>query len=635
MTRRPLELGIALVVVTSLIAVAFLWQTLTPRFDVVAVDPQVSPDRESPSEAFGPPQQTTLAHIASSTQAALTHAADPNEDWLPERFSASVAAQLDLLSDRIQRREWRNDQALVTLTSHNFRSDDLRPKGLATSLQDDNVGMEIRRVTPGQNNSSGIHTSLFDALQSLWKPFPGSSWVVHFKVVRVELSDHEVAADVHFHATNRVPQKHAPTGLIQQNALWRTSWTRPSDSSPPKLRRLAVEPASFEEIVATHTETLLSDCTASALQFDDQEASSNLSQLLLTSHARWTQRIESAFGMDVGAFHGLALGDADGDGLEDVYLCMPGGLPNCLLRQNADGTVTNIAAATGLDILDFTRHALFIDLDNDGDQDLPMLVNGALAIFENRAGVYHRGPTYTLQASAYSISAADIDNDRLLDLHVTGRDPKRSDGARSLLGHPVPYHDATNGGTDAMFRNQGQLRFHDVTEEVGLVDRRFSQAASWEDYDNDGDLDLYVANDFGRNALYQNTGGRFRDVAKEAGVEDLAAGMSVSWADYNRDGQMDLYVSNMFSSAGNRVAYQRNFLSNASPQVRSQFQRHARGNTLFLNTGDGSFRDTSLQTAVTMGRWAWASAFCDLNNDGWQDILVTNGFVTNESTTDL
>ncbi len=86
-------------------------------------------------------------------------------------------------------------------------------------------------------------------------------------------------------------------------------------------------------------------------------------------------------------------------------------------------------------------------------------------------------------------------------------------------------------------------------------------AASWEDYDQDGDLDLYVANDFGRNNLYRNDDGQFVDVAAEAGVEDISAGMSVSWGDYNNDGQADLYVGNMFSSAGNRVTYQRQFSS--------------------------------------------------------------------------
>ena len=176
-----------------------------------------------------------------------------------------------------------------------------------------------------------------------------------------------------------------------------------------------------------------------------------------------------------------------------------------------------------------------------------------------------------------------------------------------------------------------------MTDETGLDQNnsRFSFEAVWEDYDNDGDLDLYVANDFGRNNLYRNEGGHFDDVAAEAGVEDVASGMSVTWGDYNRDGWMDVYVSNMFSAAGNRVAFHRRFKQQRSDQATADSQRMARGNTLFVNCGDGTFSDLSEEAAVTMGRWAWASKFADLNNDGWQDLVVTNGYITNDDSGDL
>ena len=110
--------------------------------------------------------------------------------------------------------------------------------------------------------------------------------------------------------------------------------------------------------------------------------------------------------------------------------------------------------------------------------------------------------------------------------------------------------------------------------------------------------------------------------------------MSVTWADYNRDGLMDLYVSNMFSSAGNRIAYQRQFKAGVDDATLSQYQRHARGNTLFANRGDG-FDDVSVPAGVTMGRWAWSSNFLDINNDGGDDLFVANGFITNPLVDDL
>jgi hypothetical protein len=163
-------------------------------------------------------------------------------------------------------------------------------------------------------------------------------------------------------------------------------------------------------------------------------------------------------------------------------------------------------------------------------------------------------------------------------------------------------------------------------------------AAAWEDFDNDGDLDVYVANDFGRNNLYRNDHGRFVDTAAAASVEDHGSGMSVAWGDVDRDGRFDLYVGNMFSAAGNRVTYQRRFTGGRSTDAVEQLRRMARGNTLFMNRTDAkeaAFVDESIEAAVWLGRWAWASQFADLNNDGWPDLVVANGYVTNDDKDDL
>jgi hypothetical protein len=224
-----------------------------------------------------------------------------------------------------------------------------------------------------------------------------------------------------------------------------------------------------------------------------------------------------------------------------------------------------------------------------------------------------------------------------VDVYVCGYNPSAARLRQGAMGEPLPFHDANNGGRNTLWRNDGNWLFSDVTSDVGLDQNntRFSFAASWEDFDNDGDIDLYVANDYGRNNLYRNEGARFADIAPQAGVEDTSAGMSVSWADCNRDGRMDIYVSNMFSGAGSRITYQRQFQDGVEENVRQQFQRMARGNTLFLGQPDGGFHDLSEELRVTMGRWAWGSRFADINNDGWEDILVVNGFITSTDTDDL
>ena len=168
--------------------------------------------------------------------------------------------------------------------------------------------------------------------------------------------------------------------------------------------------------------------------------------------------------------------------------------------------------------------------------------------------------------------------------------------------------------------------------------RRFSLAASWEDFDNDGDQDLYVANDFGRNNLYVNEGGHFRDLAAQASAEDQASGMSVAWGDFGHDGTMDLYVGNMFSMAGNRISNQQRFSEQHDSKTTSLLQRMARGNSLLENHSRpdaARFVDVSIPMNVTMGRWSWASPFVDLNADGWLDIVVANGYLTNPKLNDL
>jgi hypothetical protein len=365
---------------------------------------------------------------------------------------------------------------------------------------------------------------------------------------------------------------------------------------------------------------------------------------LLFGQDHWMARIEMGMGIDVAGWQGVAIADVDGDGLEDIYVSQPGGLPNRLFLHRPDGTIEDGSAAAGVDWLESTHGSLFADLDNDSDPDLLVGVSDGIIVMENDGGGKFRLAATKLMPAglAYSMAAADIDQDGDLDFFVCGYTARPGVNRHHLFVHPVPYHDANNGGRNALFRNDGAWRFTDVARSCGLDQHntRFSFAASWEDYDLDGDLDLYVANDFGRNNLYRNelaqTGRvRFVDVAKESGVLDIAPGMSACWGDYDNDGHADLYVGNMFSSAGNRIAAQPRFQSGADAETRANFLHHASGNSLFKNTGDGKFANVSAALGVAGGRWAWSSKFADLDNDGWQDIVVANGFITQEDTGDL
>lgn len=355
----------------------------------------------------------------------------------------------------------------------------------------------------------------------------------------------------------------------------------------------------------------------------------------------WRDSLDAALGISVYGHQGVSLGDFDGDGRDDLYVSQPGGLPNRLYRNNGDGTFSDATRRAGLAVLDETSMSLFGDLDNDGDQDL-ILIGAEAVLFRNDAGRFTLEPDAGLappedRAAMFTGAAlADYDLDGDLDLYVCAYDFWQSAGDYDA---PTPYFDATNGPPNLLFRNDGSGVFEEVSEGAGLepTNNRFSFAAAWGDYDADGDPDLYVANDFGRNNLYRNNGdGTFHDVAAELGVEDPGAGMSAAWGDYDGDGDLDLYTANMWSSAGLRITGATQFEQVArSESARDLFRRQAQGNSLFRNDGPEGFRDVSDEAGVRAGRWAWASDFVDLDSDGLLDLFVQNGYVTGERLDDL
>ena len=569
---------------------------------------------------------------------------DPTaDDWDTEVLSDAANTQLKKVSEQIRhgigdKASWQN---VDTILNDDFSCTALG--GLSTStlnnVFDDGtlrvwrLGDAVALPTPEEAESIEVlpqsyqgAAGFFDALEQLIRGLgPGTDMRVKLKVFQIEKRSDDFLTRVLVEASSRS----AESG-VQQNATWRCYWSYPeTEQKNPRLLRISLE--AYEQVgIELASGTLFADCTPSVLG-----RTTAYQQQLLRGIGHWLPRLGRYTGTTLLGHHGLAVGDVNGDGLDDVYVCEPGGLPNRLFVQERDGSATDRSGKAGVDWLEESKSALLIDLDNDGDQDLVVAMPGQILFAENE----DQG-RFTLQARNYDVSdptslcAADYDSDGDLDVYVCGYIAGKEIGGLPL---PVPFHDANNGATNVLLRNEGEFRFVGATDTSGLSinNSRFSLAAAWDDYDNDGDQDLYVANDFGRNNLYQNVGGRFTDVAAQAGVEDIATGMSVSWGDYNRDGLMDVYVGNMYSSAGNRVTYQRKLIETQSDQVVAQVQRMARGNTLFANVGDHAFRDVSELAAVTMGRWAWASKFVDLNNDGWQDLVITNGYVTNTDSGDL
>jgi tetratricopeptide (TPR) repeat protein len=362
---------------------------------------------------------------------------------------------------------------------------------------------------------------------------------------------------------------------------------------------------------------------------------------LLPGIDHWRTILDGASHVDVYGNNGICCGDIDNDGFDDLYVCQPAGLPNRLYRNRGDGTFEDVTESAGLGVLDNCPCALFADIDNDGRQDLIVVrVDGPLLFLNQGKGRFRLKPdafrfANPPQGTFTGAALADYDRDGLLDIYFClysyylGLDQYH---------FPAPYYDAQNGPPNFMMRNNGDGTFTDVTAATGMNqnNNRYSFTCGWTDDSGDGWPDCYVVNDFGKKNLYRNNGNAtFTDMAREAGVEDVGAGMSVCWWDYDNDGRQDLYVADMWTAAGERVSGQSAFAKEAATEIRRMLRKHATGNSLFHNQGNGRFSDATNASGAGMGRWAWSSDAWDFDHDGYPDLYVANGMISGPNRHDL
>ncbi len=399
-----------------------------------------------------------------------------------------------------------------------------------------------------------------------------------------------------------------------------------------------VEFVPIEEQLASGTKPWFRDVTAAAFS-----GVTSFKEQLMRGIPYWRARLDPASGIDIYGSNGIAVGDIDGDGVDEVYVCQPGGLPNRLYKFSREGTLIDITEQWGAGILDDTSAALFLDLRNSGKQDLVVLRGAGPLLLVNEGGRFRlRNDAFrfaSMPAGGFTgMAAADFDRDGKLDLYLCCYVYFQSEAQYTYAS---PYHDAQNGPPNFLFRNHlnadGSGELVDVTAETGMNENnnRFSFAPAWCDFNEDGWPDLFVANDFGRKNLYVNQRGHFRDKAAEAGVEDIGPGMSAHWFDYDGDGKPDLYVANMWTDAGQRVTAEPAFEPTQKGALEKEYKRHTMGNSLYRNRGDGTFEETTRSEHAEFGRWAWSSGGHDFDNDGQPEIFVTCGMLTNESTNDL
>lgn len=332
---------------------------------------------------------------------------------------------------------------------------------------------------------------------------------------------------------------------------------------------------------------------------------------------------------------GVAILDYDNDGKMDIFLTNGAKFPgmkkegpafaNCLLRNKGDGTFEDVTAKAGLRGigLEYNFGVAAGDYDNDGNEDLFICSAGRNTLYHNNgdgtftdvtggSGLDNKPP------NTLSVGAAwfDYDNDGLLDLIVSNytewtpaMDRRCQMGDKEIYCNPTVYKSVTQ----RLYHNLGHGKFEDVTESAGLG-RALGKGMgiSIADFNNDGLMDIFIANDTERNLLFVNQGnGTFKEEGLLYGVAYNEAGSTVSGMgsdakDYDNDGRVDIVYNDL---AGEIFG-------------------------ILRNTGDHSFDDVTRQTqlqTLSQPYSGWGIGFIDYDNDGWKDIYSANGDVDNFS----
>ncbi len=352
----------------------------------------------------------------------------------------------------------------------------------------------------------------------------------------------------------------------------------------------------------------------------------------------WNSRYREFMGGGMGS--GICAGDFDQDGKVDLYVSTKT-KPGRLFKNLGNWKFQDLTEEAGLsekgsllswfsdDEIVWRQGAVFADVDNDGKLDLYVCRNNApnlLYINQGDGTFEEEGKKRGLAISDGSVIGAfsDYDRDGWLDALVL---TNQVDGTES------------SGRPDRLFRNNGDGTFSEVTAASGIQGSTFGHAATWFDFDEDKWPDLYIANDFsGQDHLYRNNhDGTFTNVINQVVPHSPYSSMGADTGDINNDGHIDLLVADMATT--NREKDRRGLAASRGDVITTgttegiapQYTR----NSLFLNTGFGIFGEVACWAGIEATDWTWSVRFEDFDQDGWTDLHVTNGMVREANNSDL
>lgn len=317
---------------------------------------------------------------------------------------------------------------------------------------------------------------------------------------------------------------------------------------------------------------------------------------------------------------GAAFADVDGDGRLDLFVTALGG-PNALFRNRGDGSFEDVTEAAGLSSALGSTSAAFADVDGDGDLDLYV----ANYKVESAADVLRPYEQASLDLVVELDGERRIAEEFQQHFRLEMRDgaevaAEQADPDRLYLNDGTGHFDPVSW-TGGRFLDADGVRLTRDVDDFGLAVRFY-------DVDGDGDVDLYVCNDFDDpDYLWLNDGsGTFRLAHPFALRTQSHASMAVDFSDVNRDGHVDFFVADMLSSeAGRRLAQVPLHAALSKPPGRIADRPQVGRNTLFLGRGDGTWAQIAEMAGVDGSEWTWGSLFLDVDLDGFEDLLLANG----------